>query len=29
MIAYCTQGGKSIAQAIDLAASEFEGFSRG
>ena len=28
MIAQCTQGGKSIAQAIDWAASELEGFSR-
>jgi ABC-type glycerol-3-phosphate transport system substrate-binding protein len=28
MIAQCTQGGKSIAQAVDWAASELEGFSR-
>ena len=28
MIARCTQGGQSIAQAIDWATSELEGFSR-
>jgi hypothetical protein len=28
MIARCTQGGQSIAKAIDWAASELEGFSR-